>query len=58
MLTKYELDELKKMFADYLVEEAMNAVDTEKVVRSALYISYFIIYLEDQISGGKKNETI
>lgn len=54
MLTKYELDELKKMFADYLVEEAMNAVDTEGVGRSALYISYFIIYLEDQISGGKK----
>lgn len=58
MLTKYELDELKKMFADYLVEEAMNAVDTEGMGRSALYISYFIIYLEDQISGGKKNETI
>lgn len=58
MLTKYELDELKKMFADYLVGKAMNVGDTEEVGRSAMYVSYFINYLEDQISGGKKNETI
>lgn len=57
MLTNFELNELKKMFADYLVDEAMNVGEAEDVGRSAMYVSYFINYLEGQISGGKKGES-